>query len=50
MENQSTSPVIKKYYQVPVLKAFGKIGEVTMHNGWPNGFINDGGGDTLYTS
>lgn len=50
MENQSTSPAAKKNYQAPVLKTFGKLGDVTKTNNFSLGSIDDGGGATMYTS
>ena len=50
MENQSISPVTKKEYQAPVLKAFGKIGDITKFNNFGGGSFNDGGGTPVYTS
>ena len=51
MKNHSdTTPDAKKEYQTPVLKTFGKVGDITKFNNDGSGFINDGGGTPSYTS
>ena len=50
MNNQSKELTTKKKYQTPVLKAFGKVGDITRTNNFSMGSIDDGGGATMYTS
>lgn len=50
MENQSTAETAKKKYQAPVLKTFGKIGDITNFNNFGGGAVDDGGGSPVYTS
>ena len=45
-----SAPSTKDIYQSPGLKSLGEIAEITNTNNIGGGSIDDGGGDTIYTS